>query len=142
MQSQECYNEFTSQKLFNKIVGWLVLLKAVSVGYYWIMGLTVVAFFGRVSGLTMLTVIVICLAYAYWAFTVSKKQKFLTQKLFNQIFGTLCGLDAIVSFYYLFFNVKMVLGNQVFPTWPLLIITAIDIYFFYAAFNLVKKAGP
>jgi len=125
-----------SQKLFNKIVGWLALLKGVSVAYYWIAGIPVVIFSDPIAGWLMIAVIVISLAYAYWAFTVKKKG----QKFFDQIFGVVCGLGALVFFYYLFFNVKIMLGSQVFPTWLLLVATAIDLYLLYYSFALAKKA--
>ena len=125
-----------SQKLFNKVVGILALLKAVSVGYYWITGATVVAFLCDVPGWLMLTVIIISLAYAYWAFTVKKN----SQKFFDQIFGVLCIFGAIVFLYYLLFNVKLMIGSQIYPTWLLVITAVLDLYLLYYSFALAKNA--
>jgi hypothetical protein len=125
-----------SQKPFNKIVGWLALLKGISVLYYWIAGIPVVIFSGPIASWLMIAVILISLAYAYWAFTVKRKG----QKLFDQVFGVICGLGALVFFYYLFFNVKIMLGNYVFPIWLLLIALVVDLYLLYYSFALAKKA--
>jgi hypothetical protein len=51
-----------------------------------------------------------------------------------------CGLGALVFFYYLFFNVKMMIGSQVFPTWLLLVATVVDLYLLYYSFALAKKS--
>jgi hypothetical protein len=125
-----------SQRLFNQIVGWLALLKGISVAYYWITGIPVVIFSGPVAGWLMVAVIIISLLYAYWAFTVKGKG----QKLFDQVFGVVCGIGALVFFYYLFFSVKIMLGNWIFPTWLLLVTTAVVLYLFYVSFELAKKA--
>jgi CDP-diglyceride synthetase len=124
-----------SQKLFNKIVGWLALLKGISVAYYWVAGIPVVILSGPIATWLMVTVIIVSLLYAYWAFTIKKKG----QKLFDQVFGTVCGLGALIFFYYLFSNVKIMLGNYVFPIWLLLIALAVDLYLLYYSFALVKK---
>jgi divalent metal cation (Fe/Co/Zn/Cd) transporter len=125
-----------SQKLFNQIVGWLALLKGISVAYYWIAGIPVVVSSGPIAAWLMVAVIVISLLYAYWAFTVKRKG----QKLFDQVFGVMCGIGALVFFYYLFSNAKIMLGNWVFPTWLLLVAMAIVLYLFYVSFKLAKKA--
>jgi len=127
-----------SQKFFNHVVGILFIFKAITVGYYLLTGIRVVAFFGEVAGWVEALVIIFCLGYAFLAFEMKKKQ-YVPQKIFNRVFGILSGLDALISLYYLIFSVQMVLGNQVFPSWLLVFITMLDIYLFYTAFSLAKK---
>ena len=127
-----------TQKLFNRLIGILFLIKALTVGYYWLNGITVAAFFGVVSDWVMAIVVIFSVGFAYLAFTIENNKKYIRQKLFNQIFGTLSGIDALVSLYYLLFNVKIILGNQTFPDWLMIIVAILDLYLFYTAFNLVK----
>jgi hypothetical protein len=128
-----------SQKLFNQIIGVLFSIKAFVVFYYLLMGIKVTAFFGVTPGWLSILVIVLSICFAYIAFSLTNKQKPVLQKLFDRFFGILCALDALVSLYYLSFGVKMMLGNQVFPIWLLVVITMVDIYLFYTAFSLAKK---
>lgn len=131
-----------SQKLFNKVVGILVLIKAIMVTYYWLTDIRVVTLFGPVAGWIEILVVILCLGIVYIAFTMNEKQKYITQKtqkLFDQFLGVLSGLDALTGAYYLLFSVHILLGNWVFPNWLMVIIMAVDIYMFYAAFSLANK---
>lgn len=128
-----------SQKLFNRIVGILVLIKAIAVGYYWLACIKVVSLFCPAASWVEVLVIILCFSIAYVAFSINKKQKYITQKLFNQFSGILSGLDALTGIYYLLFKVHILLGNWVFPNLLFIIIMAVDIYMFYTAFSLVRK---